>query len=205
MTTSLQNLFQALFLHWLQSETAPGDPIEGVTPEFAAWRGTQPDAFSFDSLIHRSQLPGWAWQTVEFSDIFDGQFFFYLPGCWSATQLAQASAAFDDAGTRQQSVTLLLRTSWQPQANAILEHDRVVAFAYYPLLRPHYHQWLFVTTSGGVEVKAYGVFSAGDWLIVVEGAVPDGAHPALDNQLAALVNSNPWYGWIEAARAQQQP
>ena len=67
-------------------------------------------------------------------------------------------------------------------------------------MRPHYHQWVFVTEAAGAVPVCTGAYSAGDWMVVVQGEAegPD----ALRQQLTALVNSNPWQGWITAARTQ---
>lgn len=204
MPTQLHDLFQSLFLSWLHSGAAPGAAVEGVTPEFTGRLGdTQPDTFTFDVLLHATRSLGWVWQAIEFGDIFDGQFFLYVPADWSDLQHGPAQAVLGADQARRQSVRLLPRANWQPPAAALLADRRVTAFAYYPLWRPYYHQWVFVTAGEAAEVTAHGVYSSGDWLVVVEGEVPDGVPDSLNEHLTALVNSNPWYGWIQAAQAQQ--
>ena len=203
MPSQLHTLFQPLFGSWLQSGAAPAAAMEGVTPEFTGWlNDTRPDAFTFDALHHSTPSPGWAWQAIEFSDLFDGQFYFYLPADWSAMQRGPARAVLGAGPARRQSICLLPSADWQPQAGEVLANRRVTAFAYYPLWRPYYHQWVFVTAGEAAEVTVHGVYSAGDWLVVVAGTVPGGAPSDLKEQLSALVNSNPWYGWIQAAKAQ---
>lgn len=125
----------------------------------------------------------------------------------SARRLVGNTARPNPHGFRRRADLLALSgpaaaRQWQPRARSIREQNQVVAFAYYPLWRPHYHQWVFVTAGAAAEVTAYGVYSSDDWLVVVEGDMPDRAPPSLDDQLTALINSNPWYGWIQAAKAQ---
>lgn len=205
MPTSLHTVFQSIFLAWLQSHTAPDAPIEGATPELTHLLGTEPKDFTFDAYQHLAEESDWRWQTIEFSDMFDGQFFFYVPTAWSAAPRSQVSATFEDAhATPQQTISLVSISAWYAQAQALIDQKRVLAFTYYPLLPPYYHHWVFVTAEGPTDVQAYGVFSAGDWLIVVEGQAPQGDAQTINYQLTALVNSNPWYGWLQAAKRQQQ-
>jgi hypothetical protein len=205
MPSSLHTLFQSIFLAWLQSNTAPDAPIEGATPELTDWLGTQPKDFTFDAYQQLAEEPEWGWQAIEFSDMFDGQFFFYVPTAWAASMHSQVSATFEDAhAAPQQAISLVSVSTWQAQAHELLTQQRVVAFTYYPLFQPYYHQWVFVTAGDASSVQTYGVFSSGDWLIVAEGSAPQGDAQALSHQLTVLVNSNPWYGWLQAAKRQKE-
>lgn len=203
MTSSLHALFQTLFFGWLDTQVAPDAPVEGVTPDFAALLATEPASFSFDTLVHREPLPGWTWRAIEFGDIFDGRFFFYVPLAWSTLEQQGPWAWLSEGGARLQSIVVVHWSHWGPHVRGLVEQGRVLAFAYYPLYRPSYHQWIFALAGeDGPGATLHAAFSAGDWLVAVEGAAADG--PEVARQLTALVNSNPWYGWIEAAKAQRQ-
>jgi hypothetical protein len=203
MPSSLHTLFESLLVSWLDTGAAPDAAVEGVTPEFAALLGTQPADFTFDDLAHAAPAPEWTWLSLEIPQYFDGPFAFYVPRAWAELSQESAWAWLHEGGEQRQSIVLLDELFWKPYARAIVERGRVLAFSYASLLRPSYHQWIFVLAhdaSGGAV--AHAAYSAGEWFVSVEGAPASGA--ALRTQLTALVNSNPWYGWIDAARAQRE-
>lgn len=201
MTTDLHNLCRTLLSQWLETSAAPDAPVEGVTPEFGEALDVQPQAFTFDACFHQTPTPEWAWRSIEFSDIFDGQFFFYLPETWSVVAQAAQTAAFGVDGAARLALQLGRLSDWRPFARNWLDASRIIGFAYYPLHRPHYHHWLVVTGADeGRPRQVYAVYSSGDWLVATQGDAPTAAD--LNVNLTALINSNPWYGWIRAAKAQ---
>lgn len=201
MTTTIHNLVQTLLSQWLESDATPESPIEGVAPEFANSLAIRPEEFTFDSLFHNAEMPDWMWKAIEFNEVFDGQFFFYLPTAWSKTRQEKLNVIFGDTTATRQSILLTKKSFWQPHIINFLQEARVVAFAYYPLHTPHYHQWVFVTEDNDAgSMWTFGVYSSGDYLVIVKGDAPTISD--LNHQLTSLINSNPWYGWIESAKVQ---
>lgn len=173
-----------------------------MTPEFAALLGAQPADFTFDELAHAAPAPDWAWRTLEFPR-YDGPFAFYVPRAWNELSQKSAWAWLHEGGAQRQSIMLIDEELWKPYVRRMVASGRVLAFSYTALLRPIYHQWIFVLAhdeSGGAV--AHAAYSAGEWSVSIEGAPASGAE--LRRHLTALVNSNPWYGWIDAARAQRE-
>ncbi len=207
MKTSLHTLCQRIFCQWLDDDVAPDAPIEGITPEFATRMAVQPDLFSFDDLIQPTPESGWQWVAVEFDQVFDGQFFFYLPAGWSRQDALGTRVIVGEAERDRQLAYPILKSLWADQMRTVFERDHVLGFAYYPLFRPHYHQWVMVIATEAEDtmtdpLTVYAVFSAGDWVVVVEATAATAME--LRDQLVAGINSNPWQGWLQAAKAQQQ-
>jgi hypothetical protein len=203
MPSSLHNLFHTLLAGWLETGTAPDAPVEGVTLAFAGMLGAQPSEFTFDAHLHRAQEPGWAWRAITFGDIFEGAFSFYLPQEWSDVAQEGAWAWLSEGGVQQQAIVVVHESFWQPHVRGLVEQGEVLAFAYYPLLRPSYHQWVFaLADESGQGATTYAAFSAGEWIVAVQAAAASG--PALARQLTSLVNTSPWHGWIQAASAQRE-
>lgn len=201
MPNQLQPLFEKLIFQWLTTEAAPEAPVEGVTPGLAAKLGGEPRAITFDAFLHPEAQPGWRWLGLAFDAVFDGQFYFYAPEAWvEGERQGQQIATLAEPPMARQKIILSPKPFWREHLQGVLAAATVTGFAYYPRHRPHYHQWVFVTEADGAAPVCTGAYSAGDWVVVVQGeaAGPD----ALRQQLTALVNSNPWHGWIAAARAQ---
>ena len=202
MSDSVHDLFQTVASQWLATGTGPNAALEAAAPEFGQLMAAKLEDFSFDYFFHSWHVPGWGWRCIEFRDVFDGRFFFYLPAAWSQILQSGTRALIRDVTSRKQSVQLLQKAVWQQQLDDLLSHRRALAFAYFPLHRPQFHQWLLITRGGSLEpVGVHAVFSAGDWLVVAEGEGSSAA--SLHVQLTSLINSNPWQGWIHAARTQQ--
>lgn len=203
-TSSLQNIFQPIFLRWLDEGLAPDAAVEGVTPVFAKRLGQPPADFTLEALFHTEWQPDWAWAAIDFNEIFGGQFYFYWPTTWSAFEQNTTTAAVGESGVLQQDIFLVQLHHWQPRIRKRLERQQILAFAYYPLFRPHYHQWLIVLSAEEANVfEISAAFASGEWLVVIESQAATAAE--LMRQLTALINANPWHGWIQAAKAQQSP
>jgi len=203
MTNSIHHLFKDLLTQWLESGVVPRSSMEGIAPEFAQRMAIQPEEPLFDSLLHMSEVLGWKCQPVEFNDMFDGPLFFYVPTTWSEIRQNGPAATFGDTATTQQSLFLIQKSQWQPRMSRFFEESSVVAFAYNLLYPPHYYQWIFVVgTEETTPMWTFAAYSAGDWLVVVKGNASSAS--TLKEQLTSLINSNPWYGWIEAAKVQLQ-
>ncbi|BCL39716.1 hypothetical protein [Nostoc sp. MS1] len=201
MTTTINNLFHPIFLQWLESGITPESAIEGVAPEFANLLQVQAEQFTFDSLFHNDQMPDWAWNVIEFNEVFDGQFFFYLPITWSESRQQGLNVVFGDTKSIRQSIFLTKKSLWQPSISKFLQGVKVVAFAYYPLHKPNYDQWVFVTEDNETGTMwTFAVYSSGDYLVAVKADAPTTSE--LNQQLTSVINSNPWYGWIESATKQ---
>ncbi|RUR72448.1 hypothetical protein DSM107007_57290 [Nostoc sp. PCC 7120 = FACHB-418] len=201
MTTAINNLFHPIFSQWLESGLAPESAIEGVAPEFASLLQVQAEEFTFDSLFHNAQMPDWTWNAIEFNEVFDGQFFFYLPTIWAESRQQGLNVAFGDTTSIRQSILLTKKSLWQTGISEFLQGVRVIAFAYYPLHKPNYNQWVVVTKDNETGAMwTFAVYSSGDYLVAVKA---DAATTfELNQQLTSLINSNPWYGWIESAKKQ---
>lgn len=201
MSSSIHDLFQRLLTGWFASGTVPASPIEGATPEFTNILQVDEKGFSFDSFIGRANPAEWTWKFVEFRQVFDGQFAFYVPASWALARQTGNGVLFAHGTQPQQSILLAQKAAYRPQFVQLLGTSHVLAFAYYPLLRPHFHQWLVVSRNAVPgQVRATAIFPASDWLVVVEGTAS--GEGGLKDQLTALVNSNPWHGWIQAAKRQ---
>ena len=190
MGTSIHDLFQQLITQWLESGRVPDAPMEGVDPEFARLQSVHPEEFTFDSLLHQTDAPDWAWKRIEFSDHFEAPFFFYLPIAWSEVRKEGSTALVGDAARPRQQLCLGQKSSWHEWISTLLEGARVVAFAYYPLHAPEYHQWIFVTAATDERpIGTFAAYDAGDWLVTVQGEASTPSE--LTCQLLALINSSP--------------
>ncbi len=206
MKTSLHTLYQPIFCQWLEDDLAPDAPIEGITPEFALRMLVQSDLFTFDELIQSEPEVGWEWVGVAFDQVFDGQFFFYIPSEWTRQEAMGTRVVLGEKERDRQLVYPILKSLWADQIQTVLDRDHVLGFAYYPLFRPHYHQWVMVIGTEAEDtltdpLTVYAIFSSGDWVVVAEATAATATE--LRDQLVTVINSNPWYGWLEAAKAQQ--
>jgi hypothetical protein len=202
MPSSIHALFQTLISDWLARGRAPTSAMEGIAPGLARFLNTTPEEFSFDSLFQGGGEAGWEWKAVRFPEMFDGPFMMRLPAAWSDIRQKGADASVRDAVAARQSLHLVSKERWRSSMSSFLEGGDITGFAFYPLHPPYYLQWLFVVGDGSSgPAWAWSAYSAGDSILLVKGDAVDG--PELKVHLASLVNSNPWHGWIEAARAQQ--
>jgi len=201
-SSSLQETLQPILLRWLEAGLAPEAALEGMTPAFASRLGQIPADFTFDAFFHTEPQARWAWATIEFREIFDGPFYFYWPMTWGILTQEAARAVVGESGAPQQNIFLAQKHHWRPRIQKQLERQQLLAIAYYPLLQPHYHSWLIVLRADEPNTFEFSTaFSSGEWLIVIESQAT--TVDAITQQLIALCNANPWYGWIQAAKAQQ--
>lgn len=200
----LQNAFEAVFFSWLENgQTPPAEALEGITPAFGYLAGKLPAEFTFDAYFHAEPQAGWVWVAIEFNEIFDGRFYLYWPSAWAVTEQQTALAVAAEEGEPRQNIFLAQRHHWQPRIREHLAKQQLLAFAYSPMLWPNYSHWLMVlSTKQPNTVAITSAFSSGEWLVVIEGLVTSADE--LNQQLTARLNSNPWYGWIQAAIAHRQ-
>lgn len=193
---SLHQVCADLLLDWVRNRAVPFQPMEGVTPSFVTSLSSTPAEFTFDSFFQPSAMEGWSWKRLAFHDYFDGLFYLYLPSRWGVVQEGAVAAAQDETGGTRQTIFLTPLADWAETLPRFLERREVVGFAFYPVYLP-YLQWVIVTEGEGAHWM-WGVYSAGDWILLIKADARDEA--ALREQLTSLVNSNPWHDWIETAR-----
>lgn len=181
----------------------PTTPIEAASPAFTNLLGQQPADFTFDAYQHSEPHADWALASVAFNEIFDGRFYFYWPSQWAVTEQKMAMAEVADSEGHQQNIFLAQRHHWQPRIREHLTHQKLLAFTYTPLLWPNYVHWVIVLSTNRPNTVALATaFSSGEWLVVLESVAASAEE--IKRQLTVHLNSNPWYGWIQAAKAQQQ-
>lgn len=199
MSSSIHNLFASLMLPWLGGGAAPGQGMEGASPEFAGWLGQSVEQVSFDALAQVEQ-GGWGWSEVRFEDDFDGPFFFYTPRSWSQAKHRGRQATLGEPERVRQSIQLCSRSAWAPALERYLGSHRITAFDFAPLLLPHYCRWLFATAPDAEHPPwMWCAWSAGDWIVLARGDAPTLGQGR--EQIASMLLSAPWHGWIEAVRA----
>jgi hypothetical protein len=200
----LQNAFETVFFGWLENgHRPPAEALEGITPVFGYLAGKLSAEFTFEAYFHTEPQAGWAWAATEFNEIFDGRFYFYWPSTWAVTEQKTAMAVTAEEGEPRQNIFLAQRHHWQPRIHEHLAQQQLLAFAYMPMLWPNYSHWLMVlSTKQPNTVAITSAFSSGEWLVVIESLAASADE--LNQQLTARLNSNPWYGWIQAAKAHRE-
>lgn len=199
MSNALSSIFPPVFRSWLEMGQAPEASSEGVSPEFTGWLGGSPTTITFDQF---KTLPesGWGWRSIDFPEIFDGLFYFYLPVSWNNVALERAGGKFGDAQQFYIQLFLIPGEYYQAEAARILEAERLVAFMHRPQLQPSYHQWVYVTCDPDDIVSVHSIYSAGEWYVAAKGQTHKSQKATLSDLLTFAVLSNPWSGWLEAAK-----
>lgn len=165
--------------------------------------GKQPAEFTFDSLFQDNEVNGWTWRTFAFDELFEGDFFLYLPDSWADVRQRKNAANVLEGTTIRQSLLVLDKLNWSKSLNEFLEESNIIGFAYYPLYKPSYDQWIVCTQDEASGVDwIYGIYSAGDWVFIIKADAKD--QQTFEKQLIAILNSNPWYGWLENAKQREE-
>lgn len=197
----VHQLFSELILEWCNPESAPQATIQAACPAFAERAGMSYDDFTFDAFFHSGDNEGWSWRALEFSEVFAGAFTIYLPDRWSDVRIHRTTANVLEGDKIRQSIFVLDKASWVETLPSFLTEFEVEAFVHYLLLSPGYDQWVFSTRDKNRDIDwLYAVFSASDWLFVIKADAAE--RELLLTQLTSILNSNPWFGWIEQARKQ---
>ncbi|MBN2517567.1 MAG: hypothetical protein JXB14_01855 [Candidatus Altiarchaeota archaeon] len=197
---SIHKIFSDWIIPWARNEKTPDIPFEGCIPEFTRVFGLTTEEFSYDSFIVQNQpQEGWTLGKIEFPEYFDGWFSFYLPKEWGKITREGSHAVVGTNERIYQSIFLMKTGSWAESMKDFLEKNEVISFAYYPLWRDKYQQWLFVThPEKDGAFWLWHVNGTRDYIILQKGDASD--KPTLVMQLTSLLNSLPWWGWIEAGR-----
>jgi hypothetical protein len=189
-----------LLRSWVGGRGAPEGGVEGASPALAAALSTSPADLTFDAFFHSAREPGWGWQQLTFPEFSEGPFLLYVPEGWQPVQHAPGSGGVrDENGEVRQTIFLMPIEGWGRGLEGFLEKNEVVGFAFHPLFE-HFLQWVLVT-AGETTHWVWGAYSAGDWLVLIKADAPD--PESLRQQLVSLVNTCPWYGWIDAAQASE--
>lgn len=200
--TSIDELFKKIFIPWALGETLHDqNRVEAISPILANVFSVKPKQFTFDKYFHTERVQGWEWNKIIFADIFEGFFSFYFPTQWKDINCEKSAATVSENNVIHQSIFLMEKKKWALRLKGFFEKNSIIGFAYEPLFLPGYIQWLFITQQPGTsESWIWGVFSSGEWVVIVKGDASD--KEMLEIQITSILNSNPWYGWIEAAKKQ---
>lgn len=188
---------------WQSNPSKLTEPLEGASITMAKRFGKQPAEFTFDSLFQDNEVSGWTWRTFAFDELFEGDFFLFLPEAWADVRQRKNAANVLEGAEIRQSLLVLDKLNWSKSLNEFLEDSNIIGFAYYPLYKPSYDQWVICTQEEASGVDwLYGIYSAGDWVFIIKADAKD--QQMFELQLTSLLNSNPWYGWLENAKQREQ-
>ena len=186
---------------WSEDPAQLREAVEGINPALAQRFGKKAKTFSFDNYFHDDEVTDWLWRTCEFDEIFQGNFFLYLPKAWAEIRQRKNAANVLEGQMIRQSLLILDKEHWLQSLPEFLEESRIEGFAYYPLFKPDYDQWLICTRDETTDKDwLYGFYCAGDWVFITKADAK--GNDVLETQLISLLNSNPWYGWLNHAKEQ---
>ncbi len=197
----VHELFAKLINEWSVGDPSGESAIQSASPAFIERADSVSEEFTFDAYFHTGPVDGWSWKALEFSEAFQGAFTVYLPDKWADVRIHRTTANVLEGDKIRQSIFILDKASWVQTLPSFLEEFEVESFAHYCLLPPAFDQWIFTTRDKTREVDwLYAIYSAGDWLFVTKA---DANTPSLlFDQLTSILNSNPWFGWIQEAKKQ---
>lgn len=201
MRNALQSVFPSIFQSWLETGNAPETSSEGVSSEFAGWLEEKPENVSFESFKAPAEAI-WGWRSIDFPEIFDGLFYFYLPAAWNNVELERSAGKIGDAQQFYVQLYLIPGTYYQAEAARILTVERLLAYMHTPQLQPSYQQWLYITCDTQEVISVHSIYSAGEWLVAAKGQTHQRDIDTLKDLITSAVLSNPWYGWLDAAKKQ---
>jgi hypothetical protein len=198
MKKQLHHIFHDLICDWAGQTGMLEQASDGVVPEMTDYFGTTTEAFSLPQIADRVETSDWQWRSVTFNEVFDGTFFYYLPPSWAIIQVDGRSAVLAENDLTRQSLFVLPRQSLQRLLSQVLERVEVLAFSYDRLSLPSYDRWVFVMREADESYWIWAIYASGEWCVLTKA---DGDTPTmLATQLAAILGSNPWYGWIQASQ-----
>ncbi len=193
---SIPNSFTKLVEDWVFRNITPDKAVEACTPAFTHRLGIEPSEFSFERYIHSSETPEWCLRTLDFPETLEGSFYLYVPANWSKSTQLKDMCQLNDGDVTRQSIFLTERNAWAQSLQQFYGQGEICAFAYYPVMPPHYHQWLVCMQSAGL-IWNFAFYSGGPWLLITKGDA--NGRNSLETQLTSLINSRPWYAWIKNA------
>jgi hypothetical protein len=190
-------VFSRALLKWLDSAEPDLPAQESCTSEFAALLGYEPRDFTFDLFFLPEVEKNWEWRHIVFPVFSRGFFCFCVPRAWNVTNQMEYLANIGTEEKVHQTIFLMNTARWDENMREFVKKENVVGFAYYPLFRNTYHKWLFAVFKNGVY-WLWHVSGTKEYVVLQKADGND--RESLTVQLISLLNSNPWLGWIEAAK-----
>lgn len=191
-TGALTDLFTDLFDAW-RTGSGPAQGVEAVHPELAELFSSTALDFTFDSFADPEDAPGWSWIGVDLPDIIQGTFRLYVPNAWSEQRqqgpVAQLLTA--DGRVRQSCLLTALDEPVMDLAGT-MQRSQLLGFDYAPL-GEGFSRWVIVAR-GALAYWCTGIFQAGRWVLAIKADAQTVTE--LEEQLAALTSSQPWYDWM---------
>lgn len=198
LSKSLTDLTRELVLDWAEAGQVPDAVVDAAGPRLSRWLGFEPRALELETLTTDEPLRQIA---LEFPELFDGAFAFVVPEAWDACEAGDDGALLFEGETARQTIVLCPLERWTPQLAAFFENNDVEALWFRRRFGTGYVQWVWVTGGeDGAPWWVWSVNSGGDFVVVTKADAGDAR--AVGALLASAVATDPWRGWIEAARRQ---
>lgn len=191
-TDAITDLFTDLFTAW-RTGSGPAQGVEGTHPELAALFSSTPLEFTFDRFPHREELPTWSWIGIDMPEVIDGTFRLYVPNAWfERQQQGPVAQLLTIDGRVRQSCLLTALDAPVMDLTGMTQRAQLLGFDYAPLA-DGFSRWVIVTR-GAEAYWCSGIYQAGDWALAIKADAQ--SVEELEEQLAALTTSQPWYEWM---------